>query len=194
MSRWVAPDRDRPQRPRQTALRCRRPRRRVRRSGGPPWIDGLVGPSIRPGPTPRAGRCRDRRTSQDRTDHRPARIDSPAATPRRHDRMAHPEWEQMMGIAQKVSRNFSDAVRSRGQSYFVKGRVTVMAARRRRGRGAGARDGEVPGAGAAARLEAAGLVHLPVFQPARASRASTSGRRCSWPTRGACSRRRRCSR
>ena len=35
----------------------------------------------------------------------------------------------MMGIAQKVARNFSDAVRSRGQSYFVKGRVTVMAAR-----------------------------------------------------------------
>ena len=35
----------------------------------------------------------------------------------------------MIGIAQKVARNFSDAVRSRGQSYFVKGRVTVMAAR-----------------------------------------------------------------
>ena len=35
----------------------------------------------------------------------------------------------MMGIAQKVARNFSDAIRSRGQSYFVKGRVTVMAAR-----------------------------------------------------------------
>ena len=35
----------------------------------------------------------------------------------------------MMGIAQKVARNFSDAVRSRGQSYFVKGRVTLMAAR-----------------------------------------------------------------
>ncbi len=35
----------------------------------------------------------------------------------------------MMGIAQKVSRNFSEAVRTRGQSYFVKGRVTVMAAR-----------------------------------------------------------------
>ena len=49
----------------------------------------------------------------------------------RHDatRMAHPEWEQMMGIAQKVSRNFSDAVRSRGQSYFVKGRVSLMASR-----------------------------------------------------------------
>ncbi len=43
--------------------------------------------------------------------------------------MAHPEWEQMMGIAQKVSRNFSDAVRSRGQSYFVKGRVSLMASR-----------------------------------------------------------------
>ena len=35
----------------------------------------------------------------------------------------------MIGIAQKVVRHFSDAVRSRGQSYFVKGRVTVMAAR-----------------------------------------------------------------
>src|SRR5438045_2413117 len=35
----------------------------------------------------------------------------------------------MMGIAQKVARNFSDAVRTRGQSYFVKGRVTLMAAR-----------------------------------------------------------------
>ena len=34
-----------------------------------------------------------------------------------------------MGIAQKVSRNFSDAVRARGQSYFVKGRVTLMASR-----------------------------------------------------------------
>ena len=34
-----------------------------------------------------------------------------------------------MGIAQKVARNFSDAVRARGQSYFIKGRVTIMAAR-----------------------------------------------------------------
>ena len=33
-----------------------------------------------------------------------------------------------MGIAQKVSRLFSDAVRSRGQSYFAKGRVAVTAA------------------------------------------------------------------
>src|SRR6185437_9407181 len=32
-----------------------------------------------------------------------------------------------MGIAQKVSREFSDAVRSRGQSYFAKGRVAVTA-------------------------------------------------------------------
>jgi superfamily II DNA or RNA helicase len=32
----------------------------------------------------------------------------------------------MMGIAQKVARNFSDAVRSRGQSYFSRGRVTLM--------------------------------------------------------------------
>ena len=34
-----------------------------------------------------------------------------------------------MGIAQKVARNFSDAVRSRGQSYFSKGRVSLMAAK-----------------------------------------------------------------
>src|SRR5262249_35451697 len=36
----------------------------------------------------------------------------------------------------------------------------------RRGRGAGARDGEIPGAGAAAGFEALGLVQLPVFPPA----------------------------
>ena len=34
-----------------------------------------------------------------------------------------------MGIAQKVRPNFSDAVRSRGQSYFIKGRVTLLTAR-----------------------------------------------------------------
>src|SRR5262249_24853737 len=34
----------------------------------------------------------------------------------------------MMGIAQKTSRTFTDAVRSRGQSYFAKGRVIVSAA------------------------------------------------------------------
>ena len=34
-----------------------------------------------------------------------------------------------MGIAQKVTRNFSDAVRSRGQSYFSKGRVSLMTAK-----------------------------------------------------------------
>ena len=45
------------------------------------------------------------------------------------DCRVHPEREQIMGIAQKVARNFSDAVRSRGQSYFVKGRVTLMTAR-----------------------------------------------------------------
>ncbi len=45
------------------------------------------------------------------------------------ERMARPGWEQMMGIAQKVSRSFSDAVRARGQSYFVKGRVSLMASR-----------------------------------------------------------------
>src|SRR5436305_15158654 len=36
-------------------------------------------------------------------------------------------WERMMGIAQKVAREFSDAVRSRGQSYFAKGRVAITA-------------------------------------------------------------------
>src|SRR6516165_8437185 len=35
----------------------------------------------------------------------------------------------MMGIAQKVARHFTDAVRSRGQSYFSKGRVTMMSAK-----------------------------------------------------------------
>ncbi|WP_337176167.1 SWIM zinc finger family protein, partial [Paludisphaera sp.] len=35
----------------------------------------------------------------------------------------------MMGIAQKVARNFSEAVRSRGQSYFTKGRVSLMSAK-----------------------------------------------------------------
>ncbi|MDG3007626.1 DEAD/DEAH box helicase [Paludisphaera mucosa] len=35
----------------------------------------------------------------------------------------------MMGIAQKVARNFSDAVRARGQSYFSKGRVSLMSAK-----------------------------------------------------------------
>jgi superfamily II DNA or RNA helicase len=34
----------------------------------------------------------------------------------------------MMGIAQKVSRDFNDAVRSRGQSYFAKGRVVITGA------------------------------------------------------------------
>jgi superfamily II DNA or RNA helicase len=35
----------------------------------------------------------------------------------------------MMGIAQKVSRDFDDAVRSRGRSYFDKGRVQVTSAK-----------------------------------------------------------------
>src|SRR4051794_41839166 len=38
------------------------------------------------------------------------------------------ERERMMGIAQKISRDFSDAVRSRGQSYFAKGRVVITGA------------------------------------------------------------------
>src|SRR5262249_59890043 len=37
--------------------------------------------------------------------------------------------DEMMGITQKVARHFSEAVRSRGQSYFAKGRVTVMTSR-----------------------------------------------------------------
>ena len=45
------------------------------------------------------------------------------------DGSTDPSGNAMMGIAQKVSRNFSDAVRSRGQSYFVKGRVTVIGGR-----------------------------------------------------------------
>ena len=40
---------------------------------------------------------------------------------------SRPGWEGMMGIAQKVAREFSDAVRSRGQSYFAKGRVAITA-------------------------------------------------------------------
>ena len=71
-----------------------------------------------------------------------------------------------MGIAQKVARNFSDAVRSRGQSYFLKGRVTLMAARagevvaRVRGpRNTGC------GYGCEARSYLASCT-LPVFQPA----------------------------
>ncbi|HWE35162.1 MAG TPA: SNF2-related protein [Isosphaeraceae bacterium] len=34
----------------------------------------------------------------------------------------------MMGIAQKVARDFADGVRSRGQSYFAKGRVSLLRA------------------------------------------------------------------
>ncbi len=34
-----------------------------------------------------------------------------------------------MGIAQKVSREFADGVRSRGRSYFDKGKVTITSAK-----------------------------------------------------------------
>src|SRR4051812_37692006 len=34
-----------------------------------------------------------------------------------------------MGIAQKVAREFADGVRSRGQSYFAKGRVAITSAK-----------------------------------------------------------------
>ena len=36
-----------------------------------------------------------------------------------------PNRKAMMGIAQKIARDFADAVRSRGQSYFAKGRVVI---------------------------------------------------------------------
>ena len=68
-----------------------------------------------------------------------------------------------MGIAQKVARNFSDAVRSRGQSYFVKGRVTLMTAR------AGEVVARVRGTSkyrVRVRLrgsKVAGFVHMPIF-------------------------------
>ena len=84
-----------------------------------------------------------------------------------------------MGIAQKVSRDFSDAVRSRGQSYFAKGRVAITLGHGQRGRRAGPRDGQVPGPAPAPRRQAARVVLLPVLRAVRASRASTSGRR-SW--------------
>ena len=56
-------------------------------------------------------------------------LDSLQVVTNQSDSRVHPKREQIMGIAQKVARNFSDAVRSRGQSYFVKGRVTLMTAR-----------------------------------------------------------------
>ena len=40
---------------------------------------------------------------------------------------SRPGWEGMMGIAQKVAREFNDSVRSRGQSYFAKNRVVITA-------------------------------------------------------------------
>ncbi len=39
------------------------------------------------------------------------------------------EAMSMTGIAQRVSRNFQDAVRARGQTYFSKGRVKILMAR-----------------------------------------------------------------
>src|SRR5205823_1338182 len=53
-----------------------------------------------------------------------------------------------------------------GPVVFRQGPGDVDGGSVRRGRGAGARDGEIPGAVAVARLEAAGFMHLPVFQPA----------------------------
>jgi hypothetical protein len=38
------------------------------------------------------------------------------------------EWDGPIGIAQKVARDFTEGVRSRGQSYFAKGRVIVTGA------------------------------------------------------------------
>ena len=40
---------------------------------------------------------------------------------------ARPGWEGPAGFAQKVAREFSDGVRSRGQSYFAKNRVAITA-------------------------------------------------------------------
>ena len=40
---------------------------------------------------------------------------------------ARPGWEGPVGFAQKIAREFHDAVRSRGQSYFVKNRVAITA-------------------------------------------------------------------
>ena len=71
-----------------------------------------------------------------------------------------------MGIAQKVSRDFSDAVRSRGQSYFAKGRVAIISATAERGRGAGPGDGQVPGPAPAPRGQAARVVLVPVLRAA----------------------------
>ena len=72
-----------------------------------------------------------------------------------------------MGIAQKVARNFSDAVRSRGQSYFSKGRVSLISAKPNevvaKVRGTTKYRVRVRLRG----CEAAGLVHLPVLQSAR---------------------------
>src|SRR4051794_17684910 len=43
---------------------------------------------------------------------------------------AAPKWEVvLMGIAQKVAREFAEGVRARGQSYFAKGRVVVTSAK-----------------------------------------------------------------
>ncbi len=90
---------------------------------------------------------------------------------------ARPSEKRMMGIAQKVSRDFSDAVRSRGQSYFAKGRVVVTAAVGGRGRRQGAGDGQVPGPAPAPR-GASSTSPAPARTSRRpASRASTSGRR-----------------
>ena len=55
----------------------------------------------------------------------------PVQGPRRGERdsgvgFAESEWEGMMGIAQKVARDFAEGVRSRGQSYFAKGRVVIL--------------------------------------------------------------------
>ena len=73
-----------------------------------------------------------------------------------------------MGIAQKVARDFSDAVRSRGQSYFAKGRVAITSVK----------PGEIVVAKVKgttayrvqlrhARREAARVVHLPVLRARR---------------------------
>ncbi len=47
--------------------------------------------------------------------------------PQNHGHGPRPGWEGPVGFAQKVAREFSDGVRSRGQSYFLKNRVAISA-------------------------------------------------------------------
>ncbi len=85
--------------------------------------------------------------------------------PRRHDdgpsRVGTDDGDSPESLAE-----FQRRGPSAGPVVFRQGPGDPDGVAARRGRGPGARHGEVPGAGAAAGLEAPGLVHLPVFQPA----------------------------